>query len=207
METDEEQVEKLKKWWQENGRSVIAGIIIGVGGLFGYRYWIDYQNEVAEQASSHFNQMVEALDASNNDAANEHANALISDYESSEYATIARLALSRTFVESGDYEKAKDQLQQVVGSVGNEALGYLARNRLAAVQLQMSQPEQALTTLSVDFPAEFSASVEELKGDIYAQQGKVVEAAEAYRKALRGTPGPANGQFVQQKLDDLGATG
>ncbi|MDH5355953.1 MAG: tetratricopeptide repeat protein, partial [Gammaproteobacteria bacterium] len=36
METDEEQVEKLKKWWQENGRSVIAGIIIGVGGLFGY---------------------------------------------------------------------------------------------------------------------------------------------------------------------------
>ena len=207
METDEEQVEKLKKWWQENGRSVIAGIIIGVGGLFGYRYWIDYQNEVAEQASSHFNQMVEALDASNNDAANEHANALISDYESSEYATIARLALSRTFVESGDYEKAKDQLQQVVGSVGNEALGYLARNRLAAVQLQMSQPEQALTTLSVDFPAEFSASVEELKGDIYAQQGKVVEAAEAYRKALRGTPGPANGQFVQLKLDDLGATG
>lgn len=207
METDEEQVEKLKKWWQENGRSVIAGIIIGVGGLFGYRYWIDYQNEVAEQASSHFNQMVEALEVNNNDAANEHANALISDYKSTEYATIARLALSRTFVESGDYEKAKDQLQQVVGSVGNEALGYLARNRLAAVQLQMSQPEQALTTLSVDFPAEFSASVEELKGDIYAQQGKVVEAADAYRKALRGTPGPANGQFLQQKLDDLGATG
>ncbi len=207
METDEEQVEKLKKWWQENGRSVIAGIIIGVGGLFGYRYWIDYQNEVAEQASSHFNQMVEALDASNSDAANEYANALISDYESTEYATIARLALSRTFVESGDYEKAEDQLQQVVGSVGNEALGYLARNRLAAVQLQMSQPEQALNTLSIDFPAEFSASVEELKGDIYAQQGKVVEAADAYRKALRGTPGPANGQFVQQKLDDLGATG
>lgn len=25
METDDEQVEKLKRWWEENGRSVIAG--------------------------------------------------------------------------------------------------------------------------------------------------------------------------------------
>ncbi|MDH5356035.1 MAG: tetratricopeptide repeat protein [Gammaproteobacteria bacterium] len=207
METDEEQVEKLKKWWQENGRSVIAGIIIGVGGLFGYRYWIDYQNEIAEQASSHFNEMVEALEAGNNDSATQRANTLITEYEKSEYATLARLALSRTYVEAGDFEKAQEQLQQVVGSAGQEALGYLARVRLSAVHLQMSQPEQALTTLSVDFPAEFSASVEELKGDIYAQQGKVAEAADAYRKALRGTPGPANGQFVQQKLDDLGATG
>ena len=28
METDDEQVEKLKNWWKENGRSVIAGIVI-----------------------------------------------------------------------------------------------------------------------------------------------------------------------------------
>lgn len=207
METDEEQVEKIKKWWQENGRSVIAGIIIGVGGLFGYRYWVDYQNDIAEQASAHYSEMVKALEAGNNDSATQQATTLVTEYENSEYGTIARLALSRIHVEAGDYDRALEQLQLVVGTAGQEALGYLARIRLSAVQLQLSQPEQALTTLSVDFPAEFDASVEELKGDIYAQQGKVAEAAEAYRKALRGTPGPANGQFVQQKLDDLGVTG
>ena len=49
--------------------------------------------------------------------------------------------------------------------------------------------------------------MDELKGDIYAQQGKNDEAAIAYRKALSATPGPANGDFLRQKLDDLGTTG
>ena len=46
-----------------------------------------------------------------------------------------------------------------------------------------------------------------MKGDIYAQQGKFDEADSAYREALSATPGPPNGEFLQQKLDDLGTTG
>jgi len=207
METDEEQVEKLKKWWQENGRSVIAGIVIGVGGLFGYRFWVDYKIDMAEQASGHFMLMVEALETGNRELSNEHAAILTSDYPASDYALLARLALSRGYVEAGDFDRAVAELQQVVGTAGNEPLGYLARARLAAVQLQMSRVEEALGTLAVDFPGEFSANVEELKGDIYARLGRPEEAAEAYRKALRGTPGPADSQFLQQKLDDLGTTG
>ncbi len=207
METDEEQVEKLKKWWQENGRSVVAGVIIGVGGLFGYRYWVDYQNQIAEQASAHFSDMVEALEAGKNDKAADQAEILIADFSGSEYGVMARFALARTLVENGDFDRAGEELQQIVGTTDNQALGYLARKRLAAVQLQMSQPERALGTLAIEFPEQFSAAVEELKGDIYTAQGKAGEAAEAYRKALRGSPGPANSTFLQQKLDDLGVTG
>jgi len=207
METDEEQVEKLKTWWKENGRSVVAGVVIGVGGLFGYRFWIDYQNQIAEQASAHFGDMIEALEAGKVDTAGEQANAILTDYSDSEYAVMARFALARGHVGKGEFDKAEEQLQQVVGTVGNSALGYLARKRLASVQMQLAQPEMALSTLSTDFPAEFGAAIEELKGDIYASQGKTSEAAEAYRKAMRGIPGPANSQFLQQKLDDLGATG
>ena len=39
METEEEQVEKLKAWLKENGLSIVMGIIIGVGGIGGYNYW------------------------------------------------------------------------------------------------------------------------------------------------------------------------
>ena len=38
METEEEQVEKLKAWLKENGLSIVFGIIIGVGGIGGYNY-------------------------------------------------------------------------------------------------------------------------------------------------------------------------
>jgi len=207
METDEEQVEKLKKWWEENGRSVIAGIVIGVGGLFGYRYWIDLQEATAEAASAHFVQMIDALESSDSAVVAERADILISDYSGTEYATLARFALARDLVESEKYDQAESQLQQIIGTVGDAPLGFLARKRLASVQLQSAQLEQALVTLSVEFPSAFSAGVDELKGDIYAQQGNIDEAAGAYREALSATPGPANGEFLQQKLDDLGTAG
>ncbi len=207
MVTDDEQVEKLKEWWKENGRSVMAGIIIGVGGLFGYRYWIDWQEENAEAASAHFVQMIEALESSDSSTVTMQAATLISDYSGTEYATLARFALARNLVEGGNYDQAQVQLEYIIGTVGDAPLGYLARKRLASIQLQSSQTDQALITLSVEFPLAFSASLDELKGDIYAQQGKIDEAAIAYRKALSATPGPANGEFLRQKLDDLGTTG
>ena len=207
METDDEQVEKLKKWWEENGRAVIAGIVIGVGGLFGYRYWIDLQEANAEAASAHFVEMMQALKSSDSAGVTELADTLISDYSDTEYATLARFALARNLVEGEKFDLAQTQLEQIIGSVGDAPLGFLARKRLASVQLQSAQPEQALVTLSVEFPPAFSAGVDELKGDIYAQQGKIDEAANAYREALSATPGPANGEFLQQKLDDLGTTG
>ena len=207
METDDEQVEKLKKWWQENGRAVIAGIVIGVAGLFGYRYWVDLQEATAEAASTHFMEMVKALESSDSSNIVAHAETLIADYADSEYATLARFALARNFVAGEEFDKAQQQLEQIVGTAGTSPLGYLARKRLAAVQLQQAKPDQALATLSVDFPIAFSAEVEELKGDIYASQGNLSEAASAYRKAQGGDPAPANSQFIQQKIDDLGLAG
>lgn len=204
MATDEEQVEKLKQWWKENGRAVVAGIVIGVGSLIGYRYWIDYQETNAEQASSHFTQMVEAIESGNSDVSDDQANRLLSQYGTSEYATMAHFALAKTLVAAKNYEKAQHHLQQVIGSAGDSPLVYVARKRLATVQLQMTKFDEALKTLAIEFPEQFNASVEELKGDLYALQGKKSEAVNAYRKAQKSQPGPANATFLQQKLDDLG---
>jgi predicted negative regulator of RcsB-dependent stress response len=204
MATDEEQVEKLKQWWKENGRAVVAGIVIGIGSLIGYRYWIDYQETNAEQASSHFIQMVDAIESGNYSVVDDQANTLLNQYASSEYATMARFALAKMQVEAEDYDKAEHHLQQVIGNAGDSPLAYVARKRLATVQFQMTNYDQAHKTLSIDFPEQFAASIEELRGDLYAIQGKKAEAADAYRKAQQSLPAPANADFLQQKLDDLG---
>ena len=67
METDEEQVEKLKAWLKENGLSIVLGIIIGVGGIAGFNYWNHMQDTAAAEASSHFTRMIGALEAGNAD--------------------------------------------------------------------------------------------------------------------------------------------
>mgnify|MGYP000314297604 FL=1 len=41
--TDEEQVEKVKAWLKENGMSIVAGVVIALGGIFGLQYWKSYQ--------------------------------------------------------------------------------------------------------------------------------------------------------------------
>jgi predicted negative regulator of RcsB-dependent stress response len=205
METEEEQVEKLKAWLKENGLSIVFGIVIGVGGIGGYNYWNHVQETTAAEASGHFTQMVEGLSSGNSDNAREHAEILIADYASTEYALMAQLALAKEYVGDGDFAKAETALQQVVGSASQGPLAYVARTRLALVQIQTGQHEQALTTLAIEFPGEFAARADELRGDIFALQGKSAEAAEAYRKAQSASPGPANSEFLQQKLDDLGS--
>ena len=204
MDTDEEQVEKLKAWLKENGLSIVFGVVIGVGGLSGFRYWQHLQEVTAEQASHVYNEMIEALTSSDQGDVQEHAQQLIAEYSDTEYAQIARLAMARVHVENGALDQAEDYLQQVVGSSAQQPLAYVARTRLAAVQMQSGQLDAALGTLTIEFPGEFAARVAELRGDILAQQGKTSEAIEAYRVAQQANPGPANPEFLRQKLSDLG---
>lgn len=205
METEEEQVEKLKAWLKENGMSIVFGIVIGVGGIFGYNYWTQYQENVAVNASGHFEQMLVALESGDADGVREQADILLADYTSTDYALMAQLALARSHAEAGEFDQAVLALQQVVGTAGDAPLAYVARTRLAAVQIQQEQYDAALSTLAVEFPGAFSARVDELRGDAFALQGKSAEALDAYRNAQQGDPGPANAEFLQQKIDDLGA--
>ena len=59
--TDEERVEELKKWWKENGKSVIFGIVLGLSILFGWRWWGDYQLNQSLQASTLYTQLELAI--------------------------------------------------------------------------------------------------------------------------------------------------
>ena len=46
---DDEQVEALKRWWDENGRSTIVAVILAVGGTLG---WQQYQDWDAQQPAA-----------------------------------------------------------------------------------------------------------------------------------------------------------
>ena len=204
METEEEQVEQLKAWLKENGLSIALGIIIGVGGIGGYNYWNHVQETTAAEASNHFTKMIEALDAGDHESVQTRADTLINEYAATDYALMAQLALAKSHVDKGEFEQAEQALQQVVGSAGQEPLAYVARTRLAALQIQNGNVEQALGTLNAEFPDEFSARVDELRGDAYASQGELSQALAAYRNAQSAKISAADPAFLIQKIDDLG---
>ena len=181
------------------------GIIIGVGGIGGYNYWQHYQETTAAEASDHYTKMMAALTTDNDDQVQQQAEILLADYAATDYASLASLALARMQVENGDFAAAIEALQPLVGSEAQQPLAFLARARLAALQIQLEQYDQALATLNAEFPSQFTGLVDELRGDALAMQGKADEAIIAYRKAQLAEPQPANPEFLQQKLNDLGS--
>ena len=50
-QTDEEQVEAIKRWWKENGKSVIGGIVLRFAVIGGWQGWQGYQRNQGEAAS------------------------------------------------------------------------------------------------------------------------------------------------------------
>jgi predicted negative regulator of RcsB-dependent stress response len=111
--------------------------------------------------------------------------------------------------DSGDKAGARVQLLWVIERSNEDELKQVARVRLAEVQFDDKQYDDALRTLDARHDEPFAGVYADLRGDILAAAGRVSEARPAYQAAL--TRLDANSPYhayVQAKLDALGgATG
>ncbi|MCW8889845.1 MAG: tetratricopeptide repeat protein [Sedimenticola sp.] len=200
--SEEEQVEALKKWWKENGKSVAAGIIIGLGGVFGWQYWSQHQQNVAEQASLQFEQLTQSV-AANVPASVNQAEALIASHQGSSYAVFAALNLAKVKYQQGDTSGARAQLQWVIDNGADPSLQQIARLRQARILLNEGLVDEAAAVIENAPMDNFRGDLAELRGDIALKRGDEVAARQAYGEALEYKV--SNSALVQMKFDDLAA--
>ena len=117
--TEEEQVEAIRRWWDENGRSTIAAIVLALVAGFGWQGWKDYDKKNTENASYVYQAMLESLNGSAAEEkefseAKDLAQQLKSDYAGTSYAQFAALHLAKLAVKNDDLEEAKAQLLWVL---------------------------------------------------------------------------------------------
>jgi len=199
--TEEQQVEAIKRFWKDNGTAIIIGAVLGLGGLWGWRYYSESQIEAKEQASAQYQSAIEQLE---NDGANS-VEQFISKHPDSGYSNIAGLVLAGKMVNNNNLDGAASQLKQVMDTTSDKHLKSLAGVRLARVQIQQQQADQALSTLNAITDESFKALVAEIKGDAFVQQANMDDARMAYTEALEAD---GQNQLVQMKLDNLSvATG
>ena len=200
--SEQEQVEALKAWWDKNGRSALAALALFLLAVLGWQGWMDHRNQLAEAASAHYQQMMDLMgrDASQ---ATEAGRALIASYPGSVYASMAAMALAKLAVEQKDLDAAAAHLRAAMTQTDQPELALLARQRLARVELAQGKHEEALATLNA---GDKSAASDELRGDILLVQGKREEARTAYVRALDGYGNASDKrESVQMKIDDLAA--
>ncbi len=208
--SEQQQVEALKKWWQQNGKVILIGIAIGVGSIGGWRYWQDQRHNVVSDASTAYMAVLTALDnPPKPEDVIQKAEAIISEYPDTAYAGLAALAVARLKLEQGDTVAARAHLQWVREQAKHATLEPIARLRLARVAVQEKKYDEALIFLKDTFPADYQAVVAELKGDVYRRQGKEPEARTAYEEALKQVAEEQAGARtrLEMKRDDLAATG
>ena len=205
MAADEEEVEVLKQWWSEKGKSVIAGLAIGLAGLFGWTTWQTHLRTQTELASVRYEQLINDMAQDNHDQALSRAEALIEEFPDSAYASLASLIAARAAVETEAPDKAKRHLGWVIEHASLRELVPVARLRLAYLMLDAEEYDDALAELARVDSAPFRTRVAELRGDVQRARGNRDTARESYEAVLTDTELSGSTRTrVRMKLDDLG---
>ncbi|WP_194867567.1 YfgM family protein [Pseudoalteromonas sp. PPB1] len=197
--TEEQQAEAIKRFFRENGTSLIIGAVLGLGGLYGWKAYNQHQIDTAEAGSEAYNQLVDS-----GDVLTKSDDFLATNGESS-YAVLAAFVAAKEAVEQGKLEVAQEKLSFAADTVKSPELKATAYLRLARVQAAREDYSAALATLGNPMPESFAAQVAEVKGDVLLAQGKKEAARDEYQKAVTAG-GSDNNPLLQIKLDDLAST-
>ncbi|MGL5336960.1 MAG: YfgM family protein [Enterovibrio sp.] len=194
--TEEQQVEAIKSWWRENGKAVTLGALIGLGGLYSWRFYENKIQQSSELASYQFNQLSDALIQGSADTKSHET--FITDDHHSAYPQLLALQLAKKQADAGQLEEAAKTLNSVVSSE-HEPLVALASLRLARLHVARNKLDDALALLDKIKADNWQAQVQELRGDIKLQQGDVSAAKAAYAAANA----IKQDESLQIKIDNL----
>jgi len=203
-DTEEEQLDAVKRWWKENGQSTIIGLVLGIAVILGWNYWQEHKKSQAGQASALYSQLIQAIGAGNNDSAEKLAERIKEQYPKTQYAAYSGLLLAKIKVQQGDLAKAQTILKDIAAGPNRE-LSNIAKIRQVRLMLASGQYEQGLQLINEVDPAtssSFSGNYDELVGDLYVALDRLDQARSSYQKALEnGYKSP----LLQLKIDDLTA--
>jgi predicted negative regulator of RcsB-dependent stress response len=204
-ETDDEQLRAIKEWWKENGRPVMAGVVIGVGTLIGWKGWNAYQEQQAIEASDRYNEMRNGILAQNIDSVVVQAEQLKTQYPSTPYASWGALLVAKAKESEGDTSEAIENLQWVIDNGKQDSVKTLAKLRLARVYIANSDYPKAQALLDQQYPLAYNSLLQELRGDLHVGRGDNKAAREAYDEAI-STAESADVEYLKMKRDNLGSS-
>ena len=203
---EQEQIDELRAFWARWGNVILGVVTLALLTYAGIKGWDWYQWRQAAAASSHYAQVVDAVERKDVAAIKSRSKDVMDSYGSTPYGQMAGLIAARGLLDGGDRAGAIDSLRWVAERGRNAEFRLLARLRLAGLQLDDKAYDAALATLtspdldgaSPDLKAEFS----DRRADVLFASGKPAEARAEYDKALGlATAGNALREIIQLTRD------
>ncbi|WP_058913251.1 YfgM family protein [Entomohabitans teleogrylli] len=200
-ENENDQLEAVKRFFAENGKALVVGVVLGVGALVGWRYWNSHQMESAMSSSLAYETVTNAVNIDKPDTI-AAAEKFVTENKNT-YGALTAMELAQKFADKNDLAKAATQLQQGIGNTSDENLQALLNLRLARVQIQQKQSDDALKTLDAIKGEGWLAIVADLRGDALLSKGDVQGARDAWSKGVASEASPALREMMQMKINNL----
>ena len=198
---EEQEINQLKDWWKENGKTIIVAFILGVGGMFGWRYWQAHQAEKIAQASAQYDALIYSAQQ-DEQAKKANIEQFVQANSKTAYAVFALLDEAKKAAEKQDFAAAEANLNQALTQSQDEVLISIVALRLSAVQFQLGQLDNALTTLHQVKGESFNARKAILTGDIQVAKGDKVAAKKSFEQAQQ-SGSQLEQQMAKMKLNNL----
>jgi predicted negative regulator of RcsB-dependent stress response len=208
LRTDEEQVEALKRWWDENGKQLVAAILLAAGGWLGWDTYQKQQQTTGENAQLQYQQLLQLRQAGENSEeqlakAQLAASDIKKNFEGTPYAIYAALFLAKDAVEDNQLDQAEAELRWALAGAEEVPLKQLITVRLARVLAAKGDHQAGLALIQQVPENAYKRLYLETRGDLFTQQGKLVEAKKAYDEALALEAKTSPSPYLEMKAADL----
>ncbi|MCI7718545.1 YfgM family protein [[Pasteurella] aerogenes] len=197
---EEQEINEIKTWWNENYKSIIAIVVLAFAGVFGWKYWQNHQAGQIQSLSAQYDQLIYGVEKG--DAKNVQLEQFAKDNSKTAYAVLALFERAKSAVENNDFSAAESALKQAMSESSDEVLTSVAALRLAAVQFQLQSFDAALETLKSVKDSSWDSRKNLLTGDILAAKGDKTGAKASFEAALANAD-QLEQQLIQVRLNNL----
>jgi len=180
---DEADLEALKRWWDENGKGIVAAVVVAVLGTVGWQQYQGFSVSKTEAASDLYATMLAIqLEGGESETLVALSAQLKAEHSGSNYARFGAMLEARVAVEANDLDAAESALRWALAAGDTRSdIGQLIQLRLARVIAAQGKEAEALAILSQGSEA-YPVAYAQAQGDIHLAAGRDDEALAAYRQ-------------------------
>lgn len=203
---EQEQLDAVKAFWNRYGNLITWLLVVVLGGFAAWNGWQWYQRDQAGKAGALFDELDRAATVGDAEKAGRAFADLRQRYPGTAYAQQGGLLAAKVQFDKGKADDARASLTWVAEQAKEAELRTVARLRLAALQAEAKQYDEALKTLDGAKAEGFEALVADRRGDVLMLQGKQAEARNAWQVAYAAMSEKIEyRRLIDAKLTALGA--